>query len=346
MVTLSNLHKSFGSVHAVRGVSFDLPAGQVAGLLGHNGAGKTTTIRMIAGYFTPDVGAVTVASHDLVRDRARALQMLGYLPESAPMYPEMNVQDYLDFRGRLYGMKRNDRRSNIDRVIDRCWLRDVRTRRITALSKGYKQRVGLASALLHNPPVLILDEPTNGLDPTQIHETRGLIRELADKRTVLISSHILPEIERLCDRIIIFAGGRVRADGAIADLTQRSRGPRAYAMQFRAGAVGTSPGTDIQLHDLRVQMFLDAVKSLPGVKSISEQPSEAGWSRRVILAEELRPPTTGSPLTSPTIDLGESIAQAALRYGIALRELTTQTTSLEQVFMQVTEEAAREGGTA
>ncbi|MFY7894928.1 MAG: ABC transporter ATP-binding protein, partial [Phycisphaerales bacterium] len=151
MVVVDDVHKWFGSVHAVRGVSFELPAGTVAGLLGHNGAGKSTTIRMIAGYITPDAGRVSIAGHDMTEQRLQATRQMGYLPESTPLYPEMPTKDYLEFRGRLFGLSRETRRKRVDEVIERCWLKDVRLRCVGQLSKGYRQRVGLAASLLHEP---------------------------------------------------------------------------------------------------------------------------------------------------------------------------------------------------
>ncbi len=203
------------------------PRGRSFGLLGPNGAGKTTTLRMITGYLPPSAGAVSVCGHDSVTDSMNARRSLGYLPEAAPLYPEMRVRDYLVYRAKLFGMPRGGRAAAIGRVIDKCWLGEVSQRRIGQLSKGYKQRVGLAGAMIHDPPVLVLDEPTSGLDPAQIRETRSLIRDLSHKRTVIVSSHILPEVEKTCDRVVIIARGRLRADGAPADLLagQRDRAP-------------------------------------------------------------------------------------------------------------------------
>jgi ABC-2 type transport system ATP-binding protein len=209
MIEARNLQKSYGRVHALCGVGFDVPPGQVTGLLGANGAGKSTTIRIITGYTAPDAGWVRVggvlASHDPIRVRQR----IGYLPESAPTYGEMPVEALLGFRASLHGLRGKARKSAVDRAVDACALQSVRRRRVGQLSKGYKQRVGLATAILHDPPVLVLDEPSNGLDPGQITETRSLIRRLAEGRTVLVSSHILPEIERTCDRVVILARGRL-----------------------------------------------------------------------------------------------------------------------------------------
>ncbi|MFO0832644.1 MAG: ABC transporter ATP-binding protein [Phycisphaerales bacterium] len=323
MVVVSDIHKSFGPVYAVRGVSFELKAGEIAGLLGHNGAGKTTTIRIVAGFLTPDVGRVRVCGFDTVEQRQSALACLGYLPEANPLYPEMGVPEYLHFRARIFGVDRAHRSSAVEKVIERCWLKDVRDRRIAALSKGYKQRVGLAATLLHDPPVLLLDEPTNGLDPTQIHETRGLIRELATDRTVLISSHILPEIERTCDRVIIFAGGRVGADGSPAELA-RGLGVRAgrgniggtYVLEARAGGNDQAPFAS----------FEQALRHNGGVSSF-EAVEVQGWRRWTIQS------------TAAAHDLREEVASAASASGLTVRELHAERASLERVFMTVLERA-------
>lgn len=317
MVVVSDLHKSFGPVYAVRGVSFELAQGQIAGLLGHNGAGKTTTIRMIAGFLTPDVGHVSIDGFHTVNNRQEALARLGYLPEANPLYPEMAVPEYLEFRARLFGVPHAQRKAAIDRVIERCWLSDMRSRRISTLSKGYKQRVGLAAALLHNPPVLLLDEPTNGLDPTQIHETRGLIKELAQDRTVLISSHILPEIERVCDRVIIFAGGKVGADGSPADLA------RGIGVKAGRGNIG---GTYLLEAKGEAAAFERALRETQGVSTF-ETVNTDGWTRWTIHAT----PAAG--------DLREELARTASAHALSVRELRAERASLERVFMTVLEHA-------
>lgn len=218
MIEVRNLHKTFGRLHALSGVSFDVPPGQVTGLLGANGAGKSTTIRIMTGYTSPDAGWVRVGGLLTSQHSIRVRQHIGYLPESAPTYGEMPTQAVLNYRASLHGLRGKARRRAVDRAIDTCVLGAVRGRRVGQLSKGYKQRVGLATAILHDPPVLVLDEPSNGLDPGQITETRSLIRRLAEGRTVLVSSHILPEIERTCDRVVMLARGRLCAQGSLKDL--------------------------------------------------------------------------------------------------------------------------------
>ena len=319
MVGVYQVHKAFGNVQAVRGLSFELQPGQIAGLLGPNGAGKTTTIRMIAGYLLPDAGKVLVAGYDTAAHPAIARSSLGYLPEHTPLYTEMRVGEYLNYRAKLFRVPREVRRRAVDWAATRCWLGDVVKRRIGTLSKGYRQRVGLAGALLHNPKVLILDEPTNGLDPTQIRETRQLIRELATDRTMLICSHILPEVERLCHRVLIIAGGQLRADGSPQELT-KSGGSR-YFVQAREARVGDAE----RITKLWATLpFVGEVTSRPA----GDRPTQSvGWIEWTIVA---RP---GSP------DLREQIAAAAQQQGVLLRELRAQAPTLEGVFMDIMDKA-------
>ena len=217
MIVVKHASKSFGATRAVNDLSFALQPGHMTGLLGPNGAGKTTTIRMIAGYLTPDAGSITLAGHPVQATRNAdpnaAKRNLGYLPESAPLYPELKPAQYLDYRAKLFGLPRKERRAAVARVLDRCRLTDMAHKRIGVLSKGYRQRVGLAAAIVHDPPVLILDEPTNGLDPAQMRSTRALIAELAEQRTVLLCTHVIPEVERACARVLVIAAGRLVADG-------------------------------------------------------------------------------------------------------------------------------------
>ncbi|MHC4992571.1 MAG: ABC transporter ATP-binding protein, partial [Planctomycetota bacterium] len=200
MIKAHGLSKKFGNFTAVDSVEFEIPQGAVVGFLGPNGAGKTTTIRMICGYIRPTTGRALIDGIDVARHARRVQQRLGYLPESAPLYTEMRVQEYLAFRGRMLGLRRAERRRSMGLAIDRCRIEEVRRRPIGQLSKGFRQRVGLAAALLHEPPILILDEPTAGLDPAQMREVRALIRDLAGRHTILLSTHNLAEVELSCDR--------------------------------------------------------------------------------------------------------------------------------------------------
>jgi ABC-2 type transport system ATP-binding protein len=223
VIHVSNLTKYYGDYPAVRDVSFDVPDGQVVGFLGPNGAGKSTTMRILTGYLVATSGRVRIANVDVFWNPVLARRMIGYMPESCPLYPEMRVAEYLTFRGGIKGLHGAACRKRLEFVLKRVWLTDVRRQLIGSLSKGYRQRVGLADALLHNPRVLILDEPTAGLDPVQIRETRELIRELRFEHTVLLSTHILHEVELSCDQAIIISRGRVVASGRLEELRREGQ---------------------------------------------------------------------------------------------------------------------------
>jgi ABC-2 type transport system ATP-binding protein len=312
VIRVGSISKSFGRIQAVRRVCFEVPRGQVVGLLGANGAGKTTTIRMVTGFLPPDEGSITVEGHDTVRASEAARRSLGYLPESAPAYAEMGVADYLDFRGRLYGMARAPRRDAVERALHRCDLASVRKRRVGQLSRGYRQRVGLAAAILHDPPVLVLDEPTSALDPRQIRHTRSLIRELARDKAVLVSSHILPEVEQTCDRVVILAGGSVRIDAKPSDLLASVRESSPYVVEARSAP----------------EHLMDTLNSVAGVARVEHAPAEDGSARARVFA---RP---GAP------DLRDAIGAALARESIVVRELAREQPSLERIFLQLIESEA------
>ncbi len=221
MIDVENLKKRFSGITAVDGVSFHVPRGQIVGFLGPNGAGKSTTMRIMTGFFPPTSGSVRIDGIDVIRDSLGVRRRIGYLPESVPLYTDMRVVEYLDYRARLKGLRqRAERRSRITDVLGRCGLEAVRRKMIGHLSKGYRQRVGIADVLVHDPPVLILDEPTVGLDPSQICEIRELIRQLGETHTVILSTHILQEVEMVCDRVILIAKGKVVRDGPMDDFRE------------------------------------------------------------------------------------------------------------------------------
>ncbi len=323
MICLEHVSKSFGSTAAVRDVSFEVPRGQVVGLLGSNGAGKTTTIRMVTGFLPPDAGRVRIDGHDSIDASRAARARIGYLAESAPAYVEMSVAGYLAFRARLFRVERRKRPAAIDRVIAQCELNEVRRKRIGHLSKGYRQRVGLAAALVHDPAVLVLDEPGNALDPRQIRHTRSLIRELGRERAVLVSSHVLPEVEQTCDRVIMMAHGRVLAQGDPRTMVGERLGSATYVIECRT-PTGTTPE--------HVQQVLGAI---PGVGSVEDANLLAdGWCRARVV-----PRTTSDRSTS---DLREAIAAAVSHAGMIVRELHREAVTLERVFMEVIEQQAQE----
>jgi ABC-2 type transport system ATP-binding protein len=228
MIRIENLVKAFGAKRAVDGVSFEVARGEVLGFLGPNGAGKSTTMRMITGFFPPTSGRVTVGGHDVVESPLEAKRLIGYLPEAAPSYPDMTVEGFLGFAAEMRGLAGAARRKAIGRVVDLCFLSPVLYQSIDTLSKGYRHRTCLAQALIHDPEVLILDEPTDGLDPNQKHEVRNLIRELGRTKTVVFSTHILEEVDAACTRAIIIDRGRIVANGTPAELR---------ALSAQAGAV-------------------------------------------------------------------------------------------------------------
>lgn len=220
MIEVKNLTKRYGDLVAVSNISFTAAKGQILGFLGPNGAGKTTTMRIITGFMPATSGTVTVAGFDIFEQSYECRRRIGYLPESPPLYNDMTVLSYLRFVGRIRGVAKADLSDAVDRVVNACGLSDVPHRVIGHLSKGYRQRVGLAQAIIHNPDVLVLDEPTIGLDPRQIIEIRSLIKELAPNRTVILSTHILPEVTQLCDKVVIINQGRIVVEEMLETLTR------------------------------------------------------------------------------------------------------------------------------
>ncbi|HRQ74665.1 MAG TPA: ABC transporter ATP-binding protein [Phycisphaerales bacterium] len=310
MIAAHQLSKHFGGQRVIRAVdslTFEVPRGSVTGFLGPNGAGKTTTIRMIAGYLPPSQGRVLVDGLDVSEHWREVRRRIGYLPEAAPSYAEMRVHEYLTLRAKLFSIPRTHRQAAIDRAVERCWLRDVRARPIHQLSKGYRQRVGLAAAMLHEPPVLILDEPTVGLDPAQIREVRGLIDELKGDHTVLLSTHILPEVELTCDRIMILARGRIVAQGTTDELWEAA-GEGGYIVEAASENVAA------------------VVRAVPGIADVSASPlAEGNFTRLHVTAI----PNVG--------DRREAIAARLHEAGIVVRELRREQPSLEGLYLQLIE---------
>ena len=221
-IDVNSLNKHFGPIHAVRGVSFTVNHGEVLGFLGPNGAGKSTTMKLITGFLEPDSGSVRVNDHDVLEDPIAAKKTIGYLPEGAPSYAEMTVRRFLDFIAEIRGFDGEDRQKRIGEVVAEIHLESVLDQSIETLSKGYKRRVGIAQAILHDPDVLIMDEPTDGLDPNQKHEVRSLIKSMAKDKAIVISTHILEEVDAVCSRAIIIASGQILFDGTPKELRSRS----------------------------------------------------------------------------------------------------------------------------
>src|SRR5579864_8503304 len=241
MIKVEGLTKRYARHVAVDNISFEVQKGQIVGFLGPNGAGKTTTMRMLTCFLPPSSGTATVAGFDVLEQPMEVKKRIGYLPETPPLYPEMEVIEYLEFVGRLKGVPKDNLGSRIDEVLEKCAIGDVRTKLISKLSKGYRQRVGLAQAIIHNPDVLILDEPTSGLDPKQIIETRELIHSLAGDHTIILSTHILSEVEHSCERVIIISQGKLVAIDSVSNLTNRLRGSEAVSLELEAAGGAPNP---------------------------------------------------------------------------------------------------------
>jgi ABC-2 type transport system ATP-binding protein len=305
MIKTEALTKRYGTLTAVDAVSFTASPGEVLGFLGPNGAGKTTTMRMLAGFITPTSGRASICGHDVDTDPIAARSCLGYLPEGAPAYGEMTVRDFLDFIADLRRL-RGAARARIDTAIERLQLQSVLSQTIETLSKGFRRRVGLAQAIMHDPPVLILDEPTDGLDPNQKHEVRTLINDMAGDKTVIISTHILEEVDAVCTRAIIIARGRIVADDTPQGLAARSRYHNAVSLQL---------GRPEQLAMARA-----AVAALPWVAAVEVNERDA---RLTAL------PRDGALLL-------DALSALTTSQGIALKELHLESGRLDEVFRTIT----------
>jgi len=310
VIEVQNLTKRYGPVTAVNDVSFRVEKGEVLGFLGPNGAGKTTTMRVLTGYMPATAGKAIVAGYDVFDRPIEAKRRTGYLPETPPLYPEMSVRDYLMFVSRIKGVPRGDRRSRVDEVMARTRIADMAGRHCGKLSKGYRQRVGLAQAIIHNPEVLILDEPTAGLDPKQIIETRQLIKELGGDHTIILSTHILPEVSQTCQRVVIINKGRVVAVDTPDNLTARLRGSETMYLQVDAPAAANVKG---------------ALEAIPGVTSVS--------------AADTRGPLATFEVNSGSgQDVRRQLASAVVSSGWGLLELRPLRMSLEEIFLHLTTE--------
>jgi len=305
MLEAQGLSKSFYGTPAVTDVSFRVESGEILGFLGPNGAGKTTTMRMITGFLTPTAGRVTLADVDVAENPILAKRSLGYLPETLALYPEMRAREYVAFRAELCGVARRDVKARVDEALGKCFVDDVAAKPIGNLSKGYRQRVGLAGALVHKPKVLVLDEPTVGLDPRQIVKVRALIRDLRKDHTILLSTHILPEVELVCDRILIIDKGRIVASGTPETLRHQMSQTPSVTVALK----GEVPEAD------------GVLRQLPGVAGASR--IGAGGETRVMLE--------GMPGT----DLRESVFKESVLRGWTLLELTPREVSLEDVFVRL-----------
>ena len=314
VILVDRVSKRYGTTLAVRELSFSVGKGEVLGFLGPNGAGKTTTMRVITGFMPPTEGRVLVAGLDLAEAPLEARRKIGYLPEHPPLYPEMEVDSFLEFAARLRGVGRHRLRQAVDRAAEQCGLADAGDRIIGKLSRGYRQRVGLAQALVHDPEVLVLDEPTAGLDPKQIHETRGLIRTLARDRTVVLSTHILSEVTVTCDRVVIISRGRLRAEDAPERLAARLASTREGSSFIEIETAASANAA------------AEALARVSGVASVDIGAETAEGSQ--VLQVEVH----------GNADRRSELARAVLDAGSPLLGLRRGGASLEDVFLELTEE--------
>jgi gliding motility-associated transport system ATP-binding protein len=305
MIQVENLVKQYANTVAVDDLSFEVQAGEILGFLGPNGAGKTTTMRILTGFMPATSGKANVAGFDVFKESYAVRKVLGYLPENVPIYTDMRVDEYLSYRAKVKEVPHSERKQRIESAIARCFLKDVRRKLTGHLSKGYRQRVGLASCLLHNPKVLVLDEPTIGLDPTQVIEVRKLIQSLAGDHTVLLSTHILSEVEMVCKRVVIIKKGRVVAQGTPDDLT---RGANRLAVEARGAKE-------------RIQEALARIPSLV-LRAVAWEERD-GVQQFVLECD-------------PGLDVRENVSKAITAAGGIIRELHRNRPTLEEIFVRIT----------
>ncbi len=305
MIEADNLTKHYGNFIGIENINFSVEEGEILGLLGPNGAGKTTCMRILTGFMPPSSGTARISGYDITTDSLKARQRIGYLPETVPLYTDMTVSEYLSYMGTLRGMTRPTLKERLPEVIETCGLQEYQKSFISNLSKGYRQRVGIGQAILHDPDVLILDEPTIGIDPIQVVETRQLIRSLGGKHTLVLSSHILPEVSMVCDRVIIIHEGQVVAVDTPANLSshlQRSQ---------RVSAMINGPSNEV----------MPALREIPGVQDVHSHSDNA---QTYLIEAKLDG------------DIRESIAQVVVERSWGLLELQAVEMSLEEIFLQLT----------
>ncbi len=315
-ILVSNLFKLYGDTTAVENISFEVHSGEILGFLGPNGAGKTTTMRIITCYLSPSAGTVRVEGRDVTKESYHVRQLVGYLPEQNPLYLDMNVLDYLEYAAQLQGVHRQLIRRRMKEMVDVCGLGEMKHKDIGQLSKGYRQRVGLAAAMIHDPKILILDEPTSGLDPNQIAEIRNLIQNLGKEKTVILSTHILPEVQATCNRVVIINRGKIVADGPIEDLQRGLHGGERIVLEVELPESETFKTLSVH------------VKRIPAIESVS-------------LIGEIDGVMKFSVATSQPIDVRKDLYQLCVHQGWGLLELHREQTSLEDIFRELTVDVTR-----
>ena len=314
MIRAEGLTKYYGDFAAAQDVTFHVPEGEIVGFLGPNGAGKTTVMRMLACFMSPTSGKASVAGHDVFSQSLQARRNLGYMPENVPLYPDMRVDEFLKYRGKVKGLRGGELRERLDSVLESAWLHDVRRQLIRTLSKGFRQRVGLADAIIHNPKVLILDEPTIGLDPAQIRAVRDLVRELKKKHTILLSTHILPEVEMVCDRVIIIHKGRVVATSTLSELGEQ--------VSKKASLIAEIAGDREQV--------VPAVKAIHGVYQVNAQERQEAVGGLMLAVQRL------AIEHDPSLDPTQDVVELCTTHAWPLREVRHQRQTLEETFVQIT----------
>lgn len=318
MIQAAELRKRYGETEAVRGVSFEVAKGEILGLLGPNGAGKTSIMKVLTGYHFPDGGQALVEGIDVTEDPIAVKRVVGYLPESAPLYPELNPSEYLSFIADARGLSGTKRSAAVDKAVEACGLSSVYHKPIEELSKGYRQRLGLAQAILHDPDVLILDEPTTGLDPNQILEIRSLIREIGREKTVILSTHILQEVEAVCSKVVILNEGKVAAMGAPAEIGEALKGEERLSLRLKARRSGIDASSLASL-----------LSAIPNLRSVGKVEREEG---EVFSAE-----ISASPGQEP----GEAVFDWAIANNLVIVEMIRRRLSLEEIFVKLTQEGGR-----
>jgi ABC-2 type transport system ATP-binding protein len=312
-IEVVGLQKYYGAHQALRGLDFTVDEGEVVGFLGPNGAGKSTAMKIITGFLAPSGGAARVRGHDVLEDPIEARRHLGYLPENAPIYPDMRVRDFLEYMGRVRGMGAAERARGIERVAAQCAIEPRLGQLVGELSKGFRQRVGLAQALLHDPAILILDEPTTGLDPNQIVDIRNLIREIGRQKTVILSTHILPEVQATCDRVIIIHRGSLVADGRTDAIVAGGGQGQLLHLCYAPGKVAPARSA-----------IVAALAAVPGVQRVTEvEDGDPTAHRFEVLAGE---------------DVRARLFQLAVDHGLVVLELARERTTLEEVFRRLTDQ--------
>jgi ABC-2 type transport system ATP-binding protein len=311
MIKVENLVKTFGPKRAVDGVSFSVERGEVLGFLGPNGAGKSTTMRMITGFIPPTEGKVSVGGHDMVEDPIPAKRLIGYLPENAPAYADMTVAGFLNFAAELRGMRGEAKKRAVSRAVELCFLESVLEQSIDTLSKGYRHRTCFAQSIVHDPEILVLDEPTDGLDPNQKHEVRNIIRRMGEKKAIIFSTHILEEVEAACTRAIIIDRGKIVANGTPQELKQRSDVAGAVSLRVL--------GASADLVKQKLGQLVNASKA-----AIVKEQDSAVWARVYSRSKNMNG------------ELARSVAEVSMREGWRIEELHTEEGRLDEVFRAIT----------